>query len=128
MTFSNFLKVVSTEFFEGDSNYTDTYELKRIEMTDPRPCDQEIHLYTLSHFEHTSFHNLALTKLPFSNLILIVVDDLMGNSLNTVNIEYPTPKEVVHSVALDCIRARGEKLIRRNYMECFNEVIVTVSY
>lgn len=96
-------------------------------MSEPRPCDQELHLYTLTHNEHTR-HNFWLVKVPLSNLVLLVVDDLMGNSIDgSLDFVYPTPKEVAYNVDLECIRATGENLVRRNYMECFNEIVATVS-
>lgn len=116
------LTVVSTQFYENDDNYTDN----KITLSDPRTCDHEIHFYTLTHTENASFKRFSLAKVPFSNLILIVVDDLMDGFVHGIDLEYPTPKEVVYNVGLECIRARGENLTRRNLTECFNEVSATV--
>lgn len=122
----NLVKVVSTEFYENNDNNTDMYEARRVETISPRPCDQETHLYTYTHTQHKDFDGFWLEAVPFTNLVLLVINDLV-NFVGDVQLEYPTPKEVVYNVDVECIRAGGENLIRRNYMECFNQIIIDVS-
>lgn len=93
-------------------------------MAVPRTCDQETHLYTLTYTEHRTFDGFWLEKVPTSNLVLLVIDDLLGTAIGDVDLDFPTPKEIVYHVQLECVRAGGEGLVRRSYTECFNEVIV----
>lgn len=129
MALFGLVRLVSSEFYESEDNYTDWYEFRRVQMPDPRPCDQVTHLYTLTlDTRHVSleFRGLWLAKVSSSNLILLVVNDELENKVDGI-VENPTAREIVYSTDVECIRANGEQLVRRSYMECFNQILVTVS-
>lgn len=114
--------------FESGDNYTDFYESRRIEMPDPHPCDQQTHLYTYTHnttLESLEHQGFSLVGVPFSNLVLVVIDALVPEGHKN-GLLYPTFEEIVYGDDLECVRVKGEQMVRRNYMHCFNEVRAAV--
>ncbi|XP_017771996.1 PREDICTED: voltage-dependent calcium channel subunit alpha-2/delta-3 isoform X2 [Nicrophorus vespilloides] len=108
-----------------------------INKTQPEPCDKEMFLYSLLHYNErnisSSGYNKSMTgncSRPFlvqpvvgSNMILLVINRICPEMQVDEEFLSPNPIEVDYNMSRQCHIVHYNNFTRRNYMSCINRSI-----